>query len=133
MVVVSVEQYDAMMYMGEMNLVGTAREGRHECDPVFVAKDVPLPAALAMNHVAVEAASGFTLVLRLRAELSLQDRRDERIRVDLSVWMAKSHPDFLAAVLEYVDITHVREAPQLAGAIAPHLDEVADVVDALLP
>src|SRR5438445_9093106 len=116
----------------EVHLIGPAGERRHECDPVLVAEHRALASSLALEYVAIEAASGLAHVLGLGPELSLQDGWNEWIRVDLTVRVAQGDADLLPAVLEDVDVSHVGEAAQLAGAIAPHLDEVANVVDALL-
>src|SRR5260370_30772579 len=115
----------------EVSHVRTARERVSQCDPVRIAKHRPLSTSFALEDVAVQAAARLAPVLCLRAQLSLQNRRYERVRVDLAVWVAQGHTDLLTTVLEDVDVLHVGKAAQLARAIAPHLDEVANVVDAL--
>src|SRR5438270_12062551 len=69
---------------------------------------------------------------RLGAQLLLNDRRHERVSVDLSMGMAQGDADSLASVLEDVDITHPGQPREIKGAIAPHLDEILDVLDGLL-
>ena len=46
--------------------------------------------------------------------------------------MAERDTDLFAAILEDVDVADVGQAAELARAVAPHRDQVADVVDALL-
>src|SRR5439155_18735350 len=87
---------------------------------------------LTFDDVAVQAPPGLAHVLRLGGKLALDDGRDERVGVDLAVGMAQGDADLLAAILENVDIAHVGQPAELAGAVAPDLDEVADVLDALL-
>src|SRR5205823_4485927 len=99
----------------------------------LVFEDPSHPALLCLDHVTVETAPGLALVPRLRGELALQDWRHERVRVDLAVRMAERDPDLLAAILEDVHVLDVWKAAQLIGAVAPDLDQVEDVVDALLP
>src|SRR6266566_3517298 len=103
-VIVEVEQSGAMPNRRQVDLVGPARERRYERNPVLVPKDGPLAAALSADHVAVKAAAGLAFVPGLGPQLPLQDRWDERIRVDLSVWMAQRDADLLAAVLEHRDV-----------------------------
>jgi hypothetical protein len=47
--------------------------------------------------------------------------------------VAERDADLLAAVLEHEDVLDVREAAELPGAVAPDVDEVADVLDGLRP
>src|SRR5712691_646046 len=129
---VEVEQSGAMTHRCEMHLVRPARERRHERDPVLVAEHGAPASPLALEHVAVKAASGLAHVLGLGPQLSLQNRGNEWIRVDLTVWVAQSDADLLASVFEDVDVAHIGKSAQLASAIPPHLDEVANVLDTLL-
>src|SRR5712692_1167242 len=133
LVVVEIEQPPTVSSRSQLDLIRTSREGRHERDPVLVAQDGPLALHLTLEHVAIQAAAVFAYISRLGPQLSLEDRREERIRIDLSVWVTQRHADLLATVFEYVDVAHVGEAAQLIGAVAPHLDEVTNVSDALLP
>src|SRR5260370_165881 len=116
----------------EVDLVRPAREGRHECDPSFVTQHRPHAVPLAIDDVAVEAMSGLPHMTRFGCELALQDRRDEGIRVDLTVRVAQRDADLLAAVLEHEDVLHVGEPAQLIGPVTPHFDQVSDMVDTLL-
>ena len=115
-----------------MDFIRPARERRDESDPAVVTLDRPRAVGLALDHVAVETPAGLAHVPRLGGQLALDHRGDERIRVDLSVRMAQRDPDLLATVLEDVDVTHVGQATELVRAVAPDLDQVAYVVDALL-
>src|ERR1700716_1986777 len=131
-IAVEVEQTRAMADRREVHLVRPARERGHERDPVPIAQHRALAARLARDHVAVQAATCLALVPGLGAELPLPDRWDERVCVDLPMGMAQRHADFLAAVFEDVDVANIGQPAQLAGAITPRLDEVTDVLDALL-
>jgi hypothetical protein len=62
----------------------------------------------------------------------LQDWGHERICVDLAMWMAERHADGFAAVLKDVHVLHVGETAELLGSVAPHLDQVPDVLLRLL-
>src|SRR5712691_3727540 len=132
-VAVEIEQSATVSPRSQVHLIRPSSEGRHERDPVLVAQDGPLTLELTLEHVAIQAAAVFAYIPRLGPQLSLEDRREERIRIDLSVRVTQRHADLLATVFEYVDVAHVGEAAQLVGAVAPHLDEVANVFDALLP
>src|SRR5882762_343048 len=134
LVIVLVEgrQAAAMIDRREMHLIRPARERRDECDPAIIGEDDPLPAALAVDDVAVKAAAGLAHVSRLGGELALDDWRYEWVGIDLSMGMAERDADHLTAVLEDVDVADVWQPTQLLGAIAPDLDEIADVIDALL-
>ena len=57
------------------------------------------------------------------------DRRHERVGVDLSMWMMQRDSDFDAAVLEGHDILHVRDGPELAVAVCPHLDDELEMIE----
>src|SRR6266566_8347088 len=115
----------------EMHLVWPPRERRDECEPAIVGKDDPLTAALAFDDIAVKAAAGFAHVPRLGAQLALDDWGYEWIGIDLSMRMAERDADHLASIFEDVDIANVGQPAELIGSIAPDLDEVADVIDAL--
>src|SRR6266446_1313883 len=132
-VAVEIEQSATVSPRSQVHLIRPSSEWRHERDPVLVAQDCPLTLELTLEHVAIQAAAVFAYISRLGPQLSLKDRREERVRIDLSVWVTQRHADLLAPVFEYVDVAHVGEAAQLIGAVAPHLDEVANVLDALLP
>src|SRR5882762_8907022 len=129
---VEVRQPPSMIDRREMHLVRPAREGRDECNPTIVGKDDPLGAALALDDVAVKASAGLAHVPRLGTQLTLDDWRHEWIRVDLSVRMAERDADNLASILEDVDVADVGQPAELIGAVAPDVDEVSDMIDALL-
>src|SRR5713101_2965429 len=130
---VEIEQSPTVSPRSQVDLIRPSREGRHERDPVLIAQDGPLALELPLEHIAVEAAAVLAYIPRLGPQLSLDHWREERIRIDLSVRVTQRDADLLAAVFEDVDVAHVGEATQLAGAVAPYLDEVANVLDALLP
>jgi len=91
----------------EMDLVRPSSERRNECDPSVVAQDGALAARLALDDVAVQAASGLAHVPRLRSELALKDGRHERIGIDLSVRMMEGDSDRLTSILEDIHVSHV--------------------------
>src|SRR5467141_1829302 len=128
---IQVEQTTAVVRRCEVDLVRPPRERRHKSDPALIAQDGAHSALLALDDIAVEAAPRFAYVLRFGGELTLQDGWNKWIRIDLSVWMAQRDSDLLAAILEDIDISHVGQPAQLVCAVAPHLDQVADVIDAL--
>src|SRR5712692_3904534 len=132
-VAVEIEQSATVSARTQKHLIWPSREGRYERDPVLIAQDCPFTLELTLEHVAIQATAVFAYIPRLGPQLSLEDRREERVRIDLSVWVTQRHADRLATVFEYVDVAHVGEAAQLIGAVAPHLDQVANVFDALLP
>src|SRR5229473_3886402 len=128
-VAVEIEESATVSPRSQVHLIRPSSEGRYERDPVLVAQDGPLTLELTLEHVAIETAAVFAYIPRLGPQLSLEDRREERIRIDLSVWVTQRHADLLAPVFEYVDVAHVGEAAQLIGAVTPHLDEVANVLE----
>src|SRR6266850_246184 len=130
--VVEVSERAPMTDGREMDLVRPACEWRDEGDPSVVIEHGPLTSALALDDIAVKAPAGLAHVPRFCIELALYDRRHEWIGVDLSVRMAQGDADDLSSVLEDIDVTNVGQPAELAGAIAPYLDEVEDVIDALL-
>src|ERR1041384_5217661 len=130
--VVEIEQPASVVDWGEVDLVRPACEWRYERDPPLVADHGAHSVLLAGDHLAVEAATGLAHVPGLRSELTLENRRKERVGVDLSVRVAQGDAYLLPAVLEDVDVTNAGQAPQLSGPVAPTLDQVADVIDALL-
>src|SRR5579859_4940849 len=106
-------------------------ERGHESDPSLVADHGALAASLTFDDLAVETATCFAHVPGSRRQLSPKHGRDERVRVDLAVRMAERDTDLLASVLEDVHVADVGQAAQLAGTIAPDLDQVPDVIDGL--
>src|SRR4030088_1845359 len=129
---IQVGQPTAMLDGREMNLIRPAGERGDECDPPLVAKHGSLAGLLAFDHVAVEAPPGLAHVPYLSIQLPLDDRRHERVRVDLPMRMTERHADHLASILEDVDVSDVGQPSKLVGAIAAPLDQVAEVIDALL-
>src|SRR5579864_3080518 len=121
-----------MAYRCDVDLVRPPGERRHERDPALVLDHRSLAVLLARDHVAVQATTGLAHMSRSGRELSLEHGWNEGVRVDLAVRMAERDTDLLASVLEYVDVAHVGQAAQLASPVAPNLDQVPDVVDALL-
>src|SRR5258708_31818056 len=117
----------------EMDLIWPACEWRDECDPLLVAQQGPLAAALAVDAVAVQTPAGPSHVPRLGGQFTLDDRGNKWICVDLAVRMAQGDADRLASVLEHEHVPDVGEPAELRGAIAPDLDEVLDVIDGLCP
>jgi len=113
----------------KVHLVRPPCKRRHECDPPVISKDRPFSPSLSLEHVAIDAASSLLFVHGVGAQLALHDGRDEWVGIDLAVRMAESHSDRLASILEYVDVTDIRQAAQLLGAVTPYLDQVLDVID----
>src|SRR3981081_2698081 len=116
----------------QVHLIRPARERWYECDPVLILEHGARGATLAFENVAVQAPSCLAPVPRLGRQLALDDRRYERIGVDLSVWMTERHADHLASVLEDEDVADVGQTAELVRSISPDLDEVSDVIDTLL-
>src|SRR5712692_2039710 len=129
---VEVEEPGSMLARSDVHLVRPAGELGDERDPALIRQHSSLASPLALENVAVEAAAGLVPVSSLRVQLALEDGWNEGIGVDLAVWMAERYPNRLTAVLEDVDVAHFRQPAEFPGAVAPHLDQVLDVVERLL-
>ena len=129
---VQIEKAAPMPQGREVDFIRPPREWRYKGDPVLVAQHSPFTAALTLEDVAEQAASGFAVVPGFGAELAFDHRRHERVRVDLAMGMAERDADRLASVLEDVNVADVRQQAQLTGAVAPNLDEVLDLLHRLL-
>ena len=95
---------------------------RHISHPAVVAHDHALPRIdLGVHQVTQQIAAG-ALEIRLRMlQLGLQLRRDERVRVDLAVWVGERDADLLAVVLEREHLLDAVDRAQLGRAEGPCL------------
>src|SRR6202521_6408614 len=89
------------------------RDVRH--DASLVEQDATPSLELVADKVTLETATGVPAQFRRR------HRRDERIRVDLSVRVMQGHPDLLAAVFEDEDVLDATARGEVPVAIGPDL------------
>ena len=109
-----------------MHFQRPARRRRHVGYPAVVAHDDPLPRLdFGVHEVAQQVAAG-ALVIRFGVlQFGFQLRRDERVAVNLAVWMGERDADFLTVVLERENLFNTVDMRDLGGAEGPRLDNRA--------
>ena len=82
------------------------------------------------RHDVFEQSSAMQMEIRqLLFKLPRRHRRNERIRVDLSVRMMQSDADFHAAVLERIHVSDVRVVSQFLVPVGPDVDQQFEVFE----
>ena len=114
----------------EVDLVRPACEERDRGEPATAARhDPPAVGELLAVEVAPQAAAGLLAMRLCVGGLTLEDRRDRRVRVDLAVGVVERDPDRFAAVLERVHVRDLVPCAEDQRPVRPDRDQPTHVTN----
>ena len=118
------EEVDAVRIFGE--------ERQEDGEGIVFEDDALAKILFCRKHIAEQAAALLSTVLLGRGKLQLQLFRDDRIAVDLSVWVRHRGADHAAAVFKDKDVLDILVAADVGVPLCPQVHQLAHMLVAQL-